>query len=815
MGRTEVLERVEREIDEGARILTLTGPPGIGKTRAALACIERLGPRFQGGAWFCDLSRVTDEEGLAFAVLSLLRFDGSRAADEDALARVGESLATCGPVLLVLDNFEQLAFAARAVARWCEEAPELVAIVTSRERLAVSGEVTIELRPLGPEDSARLFVKHARDAGALDPKAVDAIVRRLEGIPLAIELAAARTRLMPLGELERRLAAGQAVLSQTLASAIASSWELLSKDEQRALARCSVFAGSFTLEAAEQVAGSVDELAALRDKSLLHVEPDGRLGLYVSIRDFAARKLDELEAVHGGAREARLAHARVFAEMSARFNQWRQMLERAPDAGNHAGIRREKENVVAAIANLRALAPSPEIAALHAQLAIAASMLYALPAEASLAELTHALEALAADQVTLRGLVLVARHAVRSNLGEYELGLRDLATLAALEGLPRDLALLGRVDEGIALRHSGRPREAWKKHVEARALLEEADVPRVFAMNEACMGRLAFDLGDLDASREYNARAIEIGDRLNDKWLSALAIANLAQLEQELGHFARAEELLAKAIERLRNVAEIYEAVYSSACGDLFFEAGKWDLARKWYEQGARFFRGTLMTHRHAALSWASSAALEAHDGDLQRAASLLEEARRVARLTNNVVVFACVDLHGASVEVLGGEPGARERWTAALARYADPSDPVGDAVATSFEARFALRMARRMLERAGGAKPPRRLASLRVERNGRWFEVDAERVDLGRRGALRRILVALAKSRLETPDRGLKQGDLVAAGWPGERVLVDAAATRVRVAIATLRQLGLRSLLLTRDDGYVLDASATVELCD
>ena len=339
-------------------------------------------------------------------------------------------------------------------------------------------------------------------------------------------------------------------------------------------------------------------------------------------------------------------------------------------------------------------------------------------------------------------------------------------------------------------------------------------MPRVFAMNEACMGRLAFDLGDEASSREHNARAIAIGDRLNDTWLSALAIANLAQLEQERGDMGRAEELLATAVERLRNVAEVYEAVYSSACGDLFFEIGKYDLARKWYEEGGRFFRRTLMTHRHAALSWASAAALEAHDGDLPRATALLEEARRVAHRANNRVVSACVDLHGASVEVLGGDASARARWNEAIARYADPNDPLGDVVATSFEARFALRMARRMLERSTGA-PARKARSLRVERNGRWFEVDGERIDLGRRGALRRILVALAQSRVTSPDRGLKQADLVAAGWPGERVLVDAAATRVRVAIATLRQLGLRSMLLTRDDGYVLDPAANVEVCD
>jgi hypothetical protein len=107
-------------------------------------------------------------------------------------------------------------------------------------------------------------------------------------------------------------------------------------------------------------------------------------------------------------------------------------------------------------------------------------------------------------------------------------------------------------------------------------------------------------------------------------------------------------------------------------------------------------------------------------------------------------------------------------------------------------------------------------VSKLRVDRQGAWFEVDGgKRVELGRRGALRRILAALAAKRALEPERGLKQSDLAIIGWPGERVLVDAASTRVRVAIATLRQLGLRSHLLTSDEGYLLDDAAQFELCN
>ncbi|HEY1957760.1 MAG TPA: tetratricopeptide repeat protein [Polyangiaceae bacterium] len=806
IGRDAALERVTGAIASGERIVTLTGPPGIGKTRLSLACLDGLAPRFarDGGSWFCDLSHVTTEAGLALAVLTLLRgrAGGDLAGADEARARVGEVLEAAGPTLLVLDNFEQIDFAAGTVERWCEAAADLRVIVTSRARLAVAGEIVIELAPLDEAAGAELFMKRARDAGGAqqdDAAAVGSIVRKLEGIPLAIELAAARTRIMSPSELDRRLASGHGVLAKaglregrhaTLASAIAWSWELLSHEEQRALARCAVFVGAFALEVAEKVVGgrdALETLASLRDKSLLHAQGDGRLALYVSIRDFAAEKLRESNDED----DARAAHARTFGEMAHRFNAWRQMLDRAPDAAVHAALRRDKENLAAAVAYARA-APAD----LRADLAVAAAQLFAFPAETCIAELTGALASLGEDDAAHRGLVLVARQSVHASLGDYQSSLADLDALEHLPNVPRDLAHVARVYQGIQLRHYGFPEKAWEAHVRATEALAAADSPRVSAMNQACMGRLQFDLGNFEASRHYNENAIAAADVLHDSWLGALALANLAQLEQENQRFERAEELLSRALERLRDVGEMYEAIYTSACGDLYFEWGKHELARKWYAEGARHFRGSLVTPRHAALATAASAALEALDGDAARAASLIETAKRIARRSPNRVVDAAVELHAASVELLAG--GDREKWRA---RLAEP----GSVVLTSFEARFALRIARRTL--ASGKAAAR---VLRVDRQGRWFELDGARVDLGRRGALRRILVALATR----PDAGIKHGELAAAGWPGERVLVEAAATRVRVAIATLRQLGLRALLVTRDDGYVLDG-ARIEWSD
>jgi hypothetical protein len=744
--------------------------------------------------------------------------------DADAIAQVGTVLRDAGRTLLVLDNFEQLAFAATTVERWCQQAPALTVLVTSRERLAVAGETIIELPPLpctadkeASSPAVELFLCRMREAGSstsnVDPKIVAALVRRLEGIPLAIELAAARTRLMSVSELERKLASGQRVLTATrakgrhatLESAIAWSWELLPPAERVALARCSVFAGGFALDLAEDVIGD----GALRDKSLLHTDADGRLALYVSVREFAAEKLEALEP--GSTARTRLAHAVAFAKLAKRFNVWHEMLERVPDPQVSDVIRREKDNLAAAIAFVGHAPFDPK---LRAHLAVAAAQLETMPAEECVEELTTTLQTLGSDAVVERCLLLFARRTIRSGRGQFDAALADVRELITMPDVPSHLVILAHVYEGIMLRHSCHPREGWVRHEVAQRALTQADLPRVAAMNSACMGRLAFDLGDVAASRRLNGEAIAIADSVGDRWIGALALANLAQLEQEQQHLDRAEELLGEAVERLRHVPALYEAIYSSACGDLYFEWERFGDARRWYAAGARLYGESTRTHRMTALGSASWAALEAHDGDHARATSLLAEARRIAARADNAVVEACVELHGASVEVLRAHGEARARaadlWRARLVAYSDPSTVAGEAVATSFEARFALRIARRMLVRATT------VSKLRVDRQGAWFEVDGgKRVELGRRGALRRILAALAAKRALEPERGLKQSDLAIIGWPGERVLVDAASTRVRVAIATLRQLGLRSHLLTSDEGYLLDDAAQFELCN
>lgn len=858
VGRDALLARVVQEIEDGARLLTLLGPPGIGKTtlaRAVVARVESDRSHALRSAFFCDLSQARTEEELAFAVLSTFEGDQKAAhlAEGEVTPRVVETLAALGTSLLVLDNFEQLAFASASVASWLEAAPRLVVLVTSRERLAVSGERVVELPPLecppaGANDAAvagsaavRLFVERAREAGG-DPGddlgALSEIVRRLDGIPLAIELAAARTRLCPARDLARRLATATShdILAvgrgsarhATLTRAIDWSWNLLAPEEQRALAHCSVFAGSFTTEAAEHVTGSpIDVIAALRDKSLLHLTGDGRVALYVSIREYAAKRLDERGAAE--ARAARSSHARFFGAAAQRFNDSRSLQSDDPEHERHVDVRRERDNVTAALAFVVSELAGPAgkgdrtLAVLAAHLAIAVASIHALPGDACVQALSAALDAIRhhPNSEPDAANLLLARQLVSSGLGHHDACLRDLDELRRMEGAPAGLRTMALVFRGIEVRYHGAARAALESHEEAARELDAlGGLRRTRAMNDACTGRLHCDLGNAEAARLHNGRAFEASDAIGDLWLGALALANLAQLEQEEGHFAKSAALLDDALARLHDAGEAhYEAIYGSVLGDLSFEqalAGDADeaadRARAFYARGARYF-GALLAHRQTGIIHAAAAALEATEGDHVAAATNLAIAQRSAARSGNPVVRFVVDAQRATVEIARANAAERGSVVATWRAWRDDVDSVEamrELVATSMDARFALRVLDHTLRRAVSTEAS---STLRIATDAAWFELaGGTRIDLGRRGALRRILGALAEQRIAAVGQGLATSTLAERGWPGERVLVEAAATRVRVAVATLRRLGLRNTILTRDDGYLVDPNVEVQ---
>jgi len=347
IGRERELQQTAAALG-GARVVTLTGPGGVGKTRLALEVAGQVAGRFGDGAWLCELAPVRDPAGVDDAVAAV--FSVTARAGQGTCEALVEFLRS-KELLLVLDNCEHLIDGAAALAenlaRSCER---LVILATSREGLGIDGEHLVPVPPLGVPgaeadldtitgaEAVRLF---AERASAVKPgfavtagnaSAVAAVVRRLDGIALAVELAAARVSAMTPAELARRLERSFAVLAagrrsavarqQTLRATIDWSFQLLAGPEQALLARLAVFAGGAALQAVEAVCGveGIDPdavfelLAALVARSLVVAEengPETRYRLLETIRQYGEEHLDQ----SGEAERWRARHAGHYADL--------------------------------------------------------------------------------------------------------------------------------------------------------------------------------------------------------------------------------------------------------------------------------------------------------------------------------------------------------------------------------------------------------------------------------------------------------------------------------------------------------------------
>jgi predicted ATPase/class 3 adenylate cyclase len=313
VGRDVVLRAIAGKYDAGARLVTLLGPGGVGKTRVAQRYARGWLGDFPGGAWFCDLSSARGVDGIAHVLAQVFDVPLGGA---DPIQQLAVAIGARGPCLIVLDNFEQVARdAAATLGAWLVATPEARFLVTSRELLGLRGERVEELQPLPSADAQGLFIQRVRAAGLrdrldiADAAALPTLVELLDGLPLAIELAAARARVIAPAELVVRMRERFLVLASrgprpdrqaTLRATLDWSWDLLDAAERSALAQLSVFEGGFTLEAAEAVVDVVriapsimvaDVVQSLIEKSLVRRLHARRFALLQTVRDYAAEKL--------------------------------------------------------------------------------------------------------------------------------------------------------------------------------------------------------------------------------------------------------------------------------------------------------------------------------------------------------------------------------------------------------------------------------------------------------------------------------------------------------------------------------------------
>ena len=361
VGRDDLLAAVDAAFGEGRRLVTLLGLGGIGKTRTALRYSQRQVDRgeMRGGIWLVDLTAAATADDLVREVSQALGL-GVPPGTPDAVAQVGRAAAARGELLLLLDNLDDVAeAAAEPILAWLRAAPDLRLLGTSRRALHGAGEHVIEVGPLPADDASKLYADRAAAAGGRrGAEGGAALVERLQGIPLAIELAATRARVSLPSELADDLdslldlegPAGGSPRHTSLREVLGASWQRLPPALAESLRACALFEGGFDRAAADEVfaiedrSATQDVLAQLRDRSLLRAWiPDGapgwRFGLFPVVRQFVV----EAEAAPEGAEER---HARWYLRLA----------ERLLPATRRAGAERARRKLAVERANLLAVA---------------------------------------------------------------------------------------------------------------------------------------------------------------------------------------------------------------------------------------------------------------------------------------------------------------------------------------------------------------------------------------------------------------------------------------------------------------------------
>jgi predicted ATPase/DNA-binding SARP family transcriptional activator len=551
VGRDEELaEAAALARRDDVRLLTLTGPPGIGKTRLALELGAAAATGF-GGSAFVALAAITEPELVMPAVAQALGVGVE--GPQSPLEAVAATLRA-EPFLLVLDNVEQVLGAASAVAELIARAPRLTVVATSREPLHLAGEHELAVRPLRPEAAVELFVRRARavrsDVGADD--AVRDLCAQLDGVPLAIELAAARTKVLPPAAILARLGNRLDLLRndlrdaparhQTLRATLDWSYDLLEPEEQELLAAMSVFRGGCGLDELERVVGSdvMEPLASLVDKSLVERRggEEARFSLLGIVREYASERL----AAADGEAALRLRHASVYREL-AEANEAR------PGPAQAASLDRlelERDNFRAAFAVLATEAPADAVA-----LAAALRQLWQIrgPLAEGRAVLEEALGKEAGDPL-VRARAHNGAGILSAELGDPE-GARthlQAAAEAAQEAGSEEweataLSNLGNLDilagehesAGLRLR---RIEEIWTRRGDRQRL----------AVVRTNLGIVALATGALDESRRLLRDAIELAEEAGDRLQRAAALRDLGRTEQQAGDAAAALEAFREAL---------------------------------------------------------------------------------------------------------------------------------------------------------------------------------------------------------------------------------------------------------------------------
>ena len=658
IGREEEVKAARKLFThQDVRLVTLTGPGGTGKTRLGLKLSADLLADFPDGVYFIPLAEITETNNVIPRIAQLL---GVRENSGRPLAETLKDYLQDKTMLLFLDNLEQVIAAAPLIAELLAAAPGLKILVTSRTVMQLRGEHEFAVPPLKTLDpldlpalqhlvdneSIRLFVERAQaanprfDLTEANAPAVAQICRRLDGLPLAIELAAARTKILPPQALLERLSSRFTVLTggardlparqQTLLNTLEWSHSLLRKEEQILFARLGVFAGGFTLDVAEAVCnadGGLDVLECvtnLMNNSLLQQEEglngQPRFRMLETMRDYALEQLKK----RGELAAMQRAHASFYIQKLAQ--------EAGPKLFSKEGtywldwLEKEHDNVQAALAWSQGV---PEFVELLSVISVYLSWFWYRRGyyNEGQAWTEHLLASPAVQGPTRSRAMLLMSSALlalwRADLSTaLTRGQEDLALWQRLEdeqGLP--LALLSM---GIIHINMGHDAAAHPLLVEAQQLFEQSGNTYFYGTTMVHLGNVSLGLGKPQEALGWLEKAYTITRELGDNWQISFALNNLGEVARVQGDYARARHYYEESEALLRSMGDkgdLARLVHNLGCVAL--HEGDAQTAEMQFNDSLSVFR-KLGHKRGIAECLASLAGLNAASGRPQPAARLL-----------------------------------------------------------------------------------------------------------------------------------------------------------------------------------------------
>ena len=555
--------------DEDTRLVTLTGTGGIGKTRLALELVRRLAPEYRDGSAVAAIATLREPAHVAGAILEALEIPEVGPNPEEELTR---ALAS-SELLLLVDNFEQVLPAARNIARLLEAAPSLKMIVTSRAPLHIAAEREFPVPPLAEDEAAELFIARAQAANPSfelteqNAAAVAELCARLDGLPLAIELAAARTKLLPPATLLARLGNRFELLTggrrdapqhqQTLRMTLDWSYDLLEPAAQRLLAQLGVFAGGWTLPAAEAVCTGNDSvlegLAALVDESLVRQREtaagDPRFSMLEIVREYALERLSAL----GESDETRRRHLEHFVAFAEEAEP--KLADRDQIAW-FARLEDEHDNLRAALAcaieggdassALRLVVGIRRFWQIHGYLAEGRQSL-----ESALAAVPDEPSELRANALNMAGILAGEQGEFAAARERFEAALADARAIDSTRVISSALVNLGNL--AFFGGELDKARDLYKESIDYFASLDDV---RGQALAKENVGLMALTAEDVPETVKWLTAALELAREVGDDREIGAASRSLAAAMIELGDAAQATSLLAESLALARELGE-------------------------------------------------------------------------------------------------------------------------------------------------------------------------------------------------------------------------------------------------------------------